>query len=334
MMHKKKTYKDIGIAAAIVCVLLLLGGLVFALRHTERSAANDECIRCHVSAFNRGLKNKELHAPFWERNCMVCHLPSGSDWSGAESVQKSAQLTGTLVNQEDLWRKVQRFSAGRGSVTDHLVSLSGLEMNTAYRFRILASPTAKTAGTEVFEGLWLGLHPAEVIALGSTQPIDIGRGLSASLANIAKSASLSGNGSSIYVSWQSVQPLFGWVEVQELEGLSLAGALPEAQDEGELTSAQGQHPTLRESDDLAIEACYQCHPESSLGTSHPVRLYGGRDVRIPESLPTVEGMLTCVTCHNPHGAEGKMLVREMIKTKLCVACHYKFKNSSTSTMFD
>ena len=90
---------------------------------------------------------------------------------------------------------------------------------------------------------------------------------------------------------------------------------------------------MRDPEDLAISVCYQCHSESTLGTSHPVRLYGGRDVRIPEELPTVDGMLTCVTCHDPHGAPGKMLVRETIKTKLCVACHYKYKNSSPSTMF-
>jgi predicted CXXCH cytochrome family protein len=147
-------------------------------------------------------------------------------------------------------------------------------------------------------------------------------------------ATLYRDGDTIFISWKTSQPLYGWVELQELEGLNLSDLSESESDRTRPVDETSPHPDLRSPEDLAITVCYQCHPDTALGNSHPVRLFGGRDVRIPLDLPTVDGMLTCVTCHNPHGSEGKMLVRETIKTKLCVACHFKYKNSSPSTMFD
>lgn len=315
-------------------LLLLLGKLLFAaFKQAETVTAGEECIRCHVSILNQGLENRELHAPFWERQCVVCHLPSGVTWPPNLSSKTTSQITGTVVSQDNLWRKVQLYSADSGEVFDHQVSIPQLEMNTAYRFRIVVSTSAKEAGGKVYRQPWLGLRPTEVINLGDRQQIDFGPELSISVSKFIKTAFLFRDGNKVSIFWESTQPFYGWVEVQELEGLTLTDLTTTAAVETPQTVDSEQHPPLRTPEELAIDACYQCHPESTLGTSHPVRLYGGQDVSIPDDLPTVDGMLTCVTCHNPHGSAGKMLVREVIKTKLCVACHYKYKNSSPSTMF-
>ena len=105
--------------------------------------------------------------------------------------------------------------------------------------------------------------------------------------------------------------------------------------QGRTEGEMGSHPPLREPQELTIELCLSCHSDTNLGTSHPVRLYARRgNTIIPEELPTIEdGMMTCVTCHSPHGAPASQLVREIVKTKLCVTCHIRFKNSSPATMF-
>ncbi|MCP3177765.1 hypothetical protein MJO47_11680 [Desulfuromonas sp. KJ2020] len=112
----------------------------------------------------------------------------------------------------------------------------------------------------------------------------------------------------------------------------LAGGSPR---QGIPVGEAGLHARLREPQDLTIEVCLSCHSDTDLGASHPVRLYARRgSTIIPEELPTIEdGMMTCVTCHGPHGAPARQLVREIVKTKLCVTCHIRFKNSSPATMF-
>lgn len=69
-----------------------------------------------------------------------------------------------------------------------------------------------------------------------------------------------------------------------------------------------------------IDVCGKCHP---LGVSHPVAVRGnGVSVRIPPGLPTIEGgMVSCVTCHFPHGGNKRYFMRLEESKDLCVACH-------------
>jgi len=329
MTSEKQKFLFIGLV--LTAVLLVAGLLSAALRQTTAKAASEECIRCHVTSFNEGIQSRHLHPPFWERNCTSCHLPVAADWNKTVSAEVSQVLTGSRVDQRNLWRKTQLFSGQTGVAREHLVSLPGLEMEAAFRFRIVTS-TAEPSSAEQETGLWLGLRPEDVTDFSVAQPFEISRQHFTSLPALSGPVSIYRSGNTVFVSWTTDQLLSSWIELQELEGVN-ANVLAESAEPGAGTAAN-QHPTLAEPAELAIKACYQCHPESTLGTSHPVRLYGGRDVRIPDTLPTVNGMLTCVTCHNPHGSQGKKLVREIIKTKLCVTCHYTYKNSSQSTMFD
>ncbi len=69
-----------------------------------------------------------------------------------------------------------------------------------------------------------------------------------------------------------------------------------------------------------IVVCKKCHPQ---GQSHPVGVRSaGPRTRIPTTLPTIEGgMITCVTCHYPHGGNKRYFARLDIQRDLCVACH-------------
>ena len=79
---------------------------------------------------------------------------------------------------------------------------------------------------------------------------------------------------------------------------------------------------LRDNEALGINSCYGCHPPNILGLSHPVGVYPKGDIEIPDDLPTAEGgMLTCITCHYPHGSNQKFLARKKIAKELCQSCH-------------
>lgn len=69
-----------------------------------------------------------------------------------------------------------------------------------------------------------------------------------------------------------------------------------------------------------IDACIKCHPQ---GASHPVGIRSkGLKTKISPDLPTIEGgMITCVTCHYPHGGNKKHFVRMDFERDLCIACH-------------
>ena len=71
---------------------------------------------------------------------------------------------------------------------------------------------------------------------------------------------------------------------------------------------------------LKIDVCYSCHPH---GSSHPVGIKAeSPKVSTPQGLPTIEdGIITCVTCHEPHGGNRKYYHRVDFKKALCMRCH-------------
>ncbi len=85
----------------------------------------------------------------------------------------------------------------------------------------------------------------------------------------------------------------------------------------------GRHaPGLADARYSAIEVCKKCHIQNA---SHPVGVRAkGEKVITPQDLPTIEdGVITCVTCHLPHGG-GKMYFARMDMNKdICIKCHIK-----------
>lgn len=302
----------------MICTLLSSDQATVA---QQANAADEQCIRCHVETFNAGLRQQFEHLPFFDRQCTVCHLASGSSGAGEDSSQN---ITGDLVSQELIWGK-QLPVYNQVLTKKHFVRTPDLNSSSGYRFRLLIGHKRTES---IAKGLWVGLNPNELWRLPGRE-LTCSTGLEGEIGDHIKSVTMTAiSDNQVLFSWKTDIQLFSWVELQDLEGITLREAAPTVTD-----SSPGGHPSLRSPEDLAIEACYQCHPKATLGTSHPVRLYGGRNVRIPDELPTVDGMMTCVTCHDPHGGNSRMLVRTLIKTKLCVTCHYTYKNSSPSTMF-
>ncbi len=69
-----------------------------------------------------------------------------------------------------------------------------------------------------------------------------------------------------------------------------------------------------------IEACGNCH---TFTVSHPIGVKATEEnVRIPEDMFTIEdGIITCATCHSPHGSDKPFLARFDFRKDLCLKCH-------------
>ncbi len=84
---------------------------------------------------------------------------------------------------------------------------------------------------------------------------------------------------------------------------------------------------------LAGEAlCYSCHKSGGKGhffepgSSHPINVAPSNRVQVPPELGTtfVEGLgrvITCTSCHTPHGSSPKLLKISDEQDRLCLACH-------------
>lgn len=77
---------------------------------------------------------------------------------------------------------------------------------------------------------------------------------------------------------------------------------------------------LKSKRETGIDACVKaCHRQ---GASHPVGVTSRGRNRIPDNLPTAEGrIMTCATCHTPHGSNIKYLARLDFSRDICVLCH-------------
>lgn len=73
-----------------------------------------------------------------------------------------------------------------------------------------------------------------------------------------------------------------------------------------------------------IDICVECHKS---GSSHRVRIKIRPELKTSLELPTIgDGLITCVTCHEAHGANHSNLLRfesSEKKSVLCIKCHTK-----------
>ncbi len=69
-----------------------------------------------------------------------------------------------------------------------------------------------------------------------------------------------------------------------------------------------------------IDVCVRCHRH---GLSHPVGVSSRSPrTRVPVNLPTLPGgVITCVTCHFPHGGDKRYFARLDFQRDICIECH-------------
>ncbi len=94
------------------------------------------------------------------------------------------------------------------------------------------------------------------------------------------------------------------------------GLLPEVEAQTERVKG---HPLLSSALYASLDVCYECHPNEKLGASHPVNVSLKPGMKAKD-VPLIGGVVTCVSCHEPHAANRPYLLRKK-EDDLCVACH-------------
>jgi len=74
-----------------------------------------------------------------------------------------------------------------------------------------------------------------------------------------------------------------------------------------------------------IDVCIKCHAQDS---SHPVGVRSKNPkIIVSDDLPTIDnGIITCVTCHFPHGGKKAFFVRVDFSKEICIKCHEQYYN--------
>ncbi len=200
----------------------------------------------------------------------------------------------------------------------HKIALFGLDRSRTYHYRVISRDAHGNIGRSGDRTMDFGdLEPGK-------SPVPSPEGREQAVVAADSIALYRFGQGDVLFTWRSKPACFGWIEFEEIEKWTIgAGDLGDPAEEKTGEELQEEHPLMNSREQAAIDACYGCHEESHLGTSHPVRIYMKGKTRIPADLPTVKGgMMTCVTCHHPHGGKEEFLVRKKIVSRICVSCHY------------
>lgn len=194
---------------------------------------------------------------------------------------------------------------------NHKIVLNGLNSNEIYYYRVISTDlfgNKSISGDYSFDTSKSLNNPPKTLKINNgIKPIfRMIKILRLKTANIDKKGIRVGI---LYSSSNEVKSSFEYVEEKNSVGVDI-----EAINHGKW-GLKGWRET-------GLESCKNCHSQGP--ASHPVGVASSESVRITENLPTGEGgVITCVTCHTPHGGKLKFLARVDFKRDMCIMCHTK-----------
>jgi len=82
------------------------------------------------------------------------------------------------------------------------------------------------------------------------------------------------------------------------------------------------HWVLADKAFTAVDLCLTCHVDMERKNLHPLKVPFPRHYGRPDDFMTYpDGRMACISCHDPHAADGRHLTRRDEKGLLCIACH-------------
>ncbi len=205
-----------------------------------------------------------------------------------------------VVSVVEFWKDEhyrERVSNLKVFLKEHVVRLSGLKDARGYRYRIITMDVF--GNRSVSEGVLFGRK--RMIENPRTEVVQKSEGLkepSVRLFRPSRSADLC-----LHI--RAPEPVMVSVKMREIVEHTEHGY--------GLQSARYTN----------IYVCTECH---SAGISHPVGVRSTRaDVEIPREMPTIEGgVITCTTCHYPHGGNRPYFARFDFD-RICNMCHKRLE---------
>ncbi len=192
-------------------------------------------------------------------------------------------------------KHTNRFTSGDIYTKKHLVTLNRLRHKRKYRYRIIS----RDISGNILQSKEYILDTSNAFT-GTGETMSEDRADHPSINNM-QAFKIKGRG--VYLEISANKPVkfsIGLKEVKEKNDGQCYGS-----------------PATRYS---TINACLKCHPQDS---SHPVGVRSGRPgIVVPDDVATIEkGLITCTTCHYPHGGENLYFARMDFKKNMCAKCH-------------
>jgi predicted CXXCH cytochrome family protein len=203
-----------------------------------------------------------------------------------------------------------------GMVRAHRVTILGLSPGEMYDFRVRSTDAAGNTGVS-------GDHTFSTVLKRSGGKWELYSQRLFSGLSTATSPSWAAEDPSFFISTVKVIQLSDHSATIEWQTDRAADSRIEYDTERDsLHSEAFTHLPLKDRREMTIDGCYECHPDLLKGPSHPVGIFPKPQMKVSQDLPRIEGgMITCVTCHEPHRSLERYLLRKNWKRELCVNCH-------------
>ncbi len=196
-------------------------------------------------------------------------------------------------------RYIRRFALEDRFTKKHRIILNGLEHNHKYYYRVVSRDiygNVLKSGELSFDTSESFSHAGETVENDGSFPF---------INNIKPFRTENSDGIYLVVSANKPSRLSVWLTEISAPGID-----------------ENHAPGLTAARYAEIEVCKKCHIQNA---SHPVGIRAeGEKVKTPDDLPTIEdGVITCVTCHLPHGGREMYFARMDMNKDICIKCHIK-----------
>ena len=198
--------------------------------------------------------------------------------------------------------------------TEHLETLSNLEADQTYRFRIMAEDgVGNRTESDIFK-----FSTATTFSDPEEKPVTQNCCLAAPLGLMSN---FFRRGDRYLVNITAIRPVKLFFALNtNCPLLTEAPSKPEAlEDQPQIT----RHIITNENEITTFIVCKTCHRDFIC--RHPVNVYPKRGMKIPSDYPTMtDGRVSCISCHAPHASNLKQRIIKDHRQELCSGCHNSF----------
>ena len=188
--------------------------------------------------------------------------------------------------------------------TEHLETLSGLEHDQTYQFRITAEDDfGNITESDIF--IFDTFSTFSKSAQESANP------------SLTKALSLKSKffrrNDQYLINLTSTQPFKVFLRLKN--NFNIKTKEPDG---------QSRHIILAGEKISTFLVCKVCHPNSD---HHPANVYPKRGMKVADDYPTMaDGSISCISCHAPHASNLEFLLIKDKRQGLCVDCHSSHNN--------